>query len=190
MKQKIRMMILLTLVAAALAGCACNGVTTTPSPQPSAMTATPMPSPMESAMPSPEGTAGNENMPSTSPENSGAPGMMGVDTERLITELEKLSEVDTAVVVAEGNRAIVGLNFDAQYQGTLTERIEEMVVEAIARVESALTDVAVTADPTLVTEIRTLAQETKGQTLTEEQKTTFDELYRKIKPGDTQGNVS
>ena len=114
MKQKIRMMILLTLVAAALAGCACNGVTTTPSPQPSAMTATPMPSPMESAMPSPEGTAGNENMPSTSPENSGAPGMMGVDTERLITELEKLSEVDTAEVVAEGNRAIVGLNFDAQ----------------------------------------------------------------------------
>ena len=190
MKQKIRLLILMTLAAAVLAGCACNGATATPTPQPSAMTATPMPSPMESASPSPEGTAGNENMPSASPESSGAPGMMGVDTERLITELEKLSEVDTAEVVAEGNRAIVGLNFDAQYQGTLTERIEEMAVEAIARVESALTDVAVTADPTLVTEIRTLAQETKGQTLTEEQKTKFDELYRKIKPGSTQGSVS
>lgn len=190
MKQKIRMLILMTLVVAALTGCACNGVTTTPTPQPSAATATPMPSPMESAIPSPTGTADSEMTPSASPEASETPGAMGMDTERLIMELEKLSEVDTAEVVAEGNRAIVGLNFDAQYQGTLTERIEEMVVEGVARVESALTDVAVTADPTLVTEIRTMAQETKGQTLTEEQKTAFDELYRKIKPGDTQGNVS
>ena len=108
--------------------------------------------------------------------------MMGVDVTKLITELEKLSEVDTAQVAAMDGKALVGLTFDAQYQGTLTGRIEEMVVSAVTGVEEMLTDVAVTADPTLVEEIKTLAGEMTAGDNTEALKTRFDELYSKIKP--------
>lgn len=183
--RKIQMMLWTVLAMLALTGCACSGTTpATPTPQPSAITATPIPSesPMQSMLPSPEATNAADGESSATPETGG----MAVDAAKLVEELEKLSEVDTADVVTEGNRAIIGLHFDAQYQGTLTERIEEMVVETTARVEAALTDVAVTADPTLVTEIKTLSQETKESPMTDAQKTQFDELYRKIKPGDTQ----
>ena len=90
--------------------------------------------------------------------------------------------MQTAAVVAQGGRALVGLDFDAQYQGTLTERIEEMVVSAVSSVESMLTDVAVTADPTLVEQIRTLSTETDGKEFTDAHTAQFDELYQKIKP--------
>lgn len=195
MNRKLNIMILTVLVALTVTACACSGGSTkaTPSPKPPAVTATPLPSPEFSpAAPEtspdmtpdtvPEMTPGDTTDP-TSPDATEGPTMMGIDVSKLILELEKLSEVQTAAVVAQGGRALVGLNFDAQYQGTLTERIEEMVVSAVSSVESMLTDVAVTADPTLVEQIRTLSTAAEGQTLTAEQQTQFDELYQKIKPG-------
>lgn len=86
-----------------------------------------------------------------------------LDLDALAQEVEKLSEVSLCDVVAEGDRAVVGLSFDAQYQGTLTDRIEEMVREKITGIESAVIHIAVTADPTLCTEIKNLAQEVQGK---------------------------
>ena len=213
MNRKLSIMILTTLVALSVTACACSGGSnnSTPSPNPPAVTATPLPSPVQTPEVSPispegspgmngdtpggtnEGASSSEGMPEASPggESSATPGgaegptMMGVDVAKVITELEKLSEVDTATVVAHNGRAIVGLQFDSQYQGTLTERIEEMVVSTVSSVEEMLTDVAVTADPALIEQIRTLATDSNGQSLTTEQQTKFDELYSKIKPDKT-----
>lgn len=104
--------------------------------------------------------------------------------------MEKLSEVSLCDVVAEGDRAVVGLSFDAQYQGTLTDRIEEMVREKITGIESAVIHIAVTADPTLCTEIKNLAQEVQGKPMTEEQMAKFDELYEKIQPAGTESSAA
>lgn len=183
MKQKIKLMLLLTLVAVALTACACNGQTATPTPKPSAATTTPMPtsSATMEASPSPSASDALPDM-SAEPSQSPAGTDMMIDVDALKMEVEKLSEVDTSDVVAYGDKAIVGLSFDTQYQGTLTDRIEEMVMEKITAKEAGLTNVAVTADPTLCTEIKTLAEEVKGMTMTTEQQTKFDELYQKIKP--------
>ena len=195
MKFKLSFVILMTLAVLTLSSCACsNDTINPPSPSPS-ITATPLPAPSFTPEPS---MMPDETVPAPSPDGESTatpddpavdapdgPTMMGVDIEKLILELEKLSEVDTAEVVAHGGRAIVGLNFDAQYQGTLTDRIEEMVVSAVTTVEEMLTDVAVTADPTLVTEIRTLAAEIKDAEWTEDQTARFTELYEKITPAKT-----
>lgn len=183
MKRLFKMMLFLTLTAvllAALSACACNGQTATPSPAPTAMTATPAPAPTESILPSPEAPDATPES-SASPESSAEPGS-AIDYDALKTEVEKLSEVDTCDVVAHGGKAIAGVTFDAQYQGTLTDRIEEMVREKITAKDAGITEVAVTADPTLCTEIRTLAAETAGKAMTAEQIKKFDELFGKISP--------
>lgn len=210
MNRKVSMLILTLLLALAVTACSCSGGSTkaTPSPKPPAVTATPLPSPVQTPEVSPaapdglpDGMTGNGSagdMPQTAPDGGSeaspgateGPSMMGIDVAKLIIELEKLSEVDTAVVVAQGGRAVVGLNFDAQYQGTLTERIEEMVVSAVSSVESMLTDVAVTADPALIEQIRTLSSETNGKEMTADQQTRFDELYNKIKPDKNTNNAA
>ncbi len=189
MKQKIKFMLLTTLVVVALTGCACNGPSTSPTPKPSAVTTTPIPTQSQSAEPSPMDSPMASPDTSVSPTESGTD-MMAVDTEGLKMEVEKLSEVDTVDVVAQGNKAIIGLTFDAQYQGTLTDRIEEMVNEKITAKEAGITNVAVTADPTLCTEVKTLAEETRGKNMTEEQKKKFDELYAKIKPAGTESSAA
>ena len=185
------------LLALTVTACSCAGgsTTATPSPKPPAVTATPLPSPVQTPEVSPvapEVTPGDiaGDLPQASPDGESTatpdgaegPTMMGIDVSKLILELEKLSEVETAVVAAQGGRALVGLNFDAQYQGTLTERIEEMVISTVSSVEEMLTDVAVTADPALIEQIRELTDGTNGKEMTEDQIKQFDELYRRIKP--------
>ena len=150
MKRLFKTMLFLTLTAvllAALSACACNGQTATPSPAPTAMTATPAPAPTESILPSPEAPDATPESPA-SPESSAEPGF-AIDYDALKTEVEKLSEIDTCDVVAHGGKAIAGVTFDAQYQGTLTDRIEEMVREKITAKDAGITEVAVTADPRL-----------------------------------------
>ena len=126
---------------------------------------------------------------SPSPESSAQTGA-AIDLDALAQEVEKLSEVSLCDVVAEGDRAVVGLSFDAQYQGTLTDRIEEMVREKITGIEPAVIHIAVTADPTLCTEIKNLAQEVQGKPMTEEQMAKFDELYEKIQPAGTESSAA
>lgn len=205
MNRTLNMMILTLVLVLTLSACACSGgnPNASPSPKPPAVTATPLPSPVQTPEVSPTapeaipGETPGDTAPASpdgesaaAPEGTDGPTMMGVDVTRLILELEKLSEVETAVVAAHGGRAIVGLNFDAQYQGTLTERIEEMVISAVSSVEEMLTDIAVTADPALIEQIRALSADTAGKEMTPEQITQFDELYSKIKPEKSAGDTA
>ena len=193
MKRKLLLTLVFILATAALTACSCSiSPGASPSPSPSALTATPSPtqsatassSPMESAATTPGASAA-----SPSPESSAQTGA-ALDLDALAQEVEKLSEVSLCDVVAEGDRAVVGLSFDAQYQGTLTDRIEEMVREKITGIEPAVIHIAVTADPTLCTEIKNLAQEVQGKPMTEEQMAKFDELYEKIQPAGTESSAA
>ena len=193
MKRKLLLTLVFILATAALTACSCSiSPGASPSPSPSALTATPSPtqsataspSPMESATTTPGASAASPN-----PESSAQTGA-ALDLDALAQEVEKLSEVSLCDVVAEGDRAVVGLSFDAQYQGTLTDRIEEMVREKITGIESAVIHIAVTADPTLCTEIKNLAEEVQGKPMTEEQMAKFDELYEKIQPAGTESSAA
>ena len=193
MKRKLLLTLVFILATAALTACSCSiSPGASPSPSPSALTTTPSPtqsataspSPMESAATTPGALAA-----SPSPESSAQTGA-ALDLDALAQEVEKLSEVSLCDVVAEGDRAVVGLSFDAQYQGTLTDRIEEMVREKITGIEPAVIHIAVTADPTLCTEIKNLVQEVQGKPMTEEQMAKFDELYEKIQPAGTESSAA
>ena len=193
MKRKLLLTLVFILATAALTACSCSiSPGAAPSPSPSALTATPSPTQSATASPSPmesAATTPGASAASPSPESS-AQTEAAIDLDALAQEVEKLSEVSLCDVVAEGDRAVVGLSFDAQYQGTLTDRIEEMVREKITGIESAVIHIAVTADPTLCTEIKNLAQEVQGKPMTEEQMAKFDELYEKIQPAGTESSAA
>lgn len=191
MKRKLLLTLVFILATAALTACSCS-ISPGASPSPSALTATPSPTQSATASPSPmesAATTPGASDASPSPESSAQTGA-ALDLDALAQEVEKLSEVSLCDVVAEGDRAVVGLSFDAQYQGTLTDRIEEMVREKITGIESAVIHIAVTADPTLCTEIKNLAQEVQGKPMTEEQMAKFDELYEKIQPAGTESSAA
>ncbi|HIS21677.1 MAG TPA: YhcN/YlaJ family sporulation lipoprotein [Candidatus Spyradocola merdavium] len=193
MKRKLLLTLVFILATAALTACSCSiSPGASPSPSPSALTATPSPTQSATASPSPmESAATTPGASATSPSpESSAQTEAAIDLDALAQEVEKLSEVSLCDVVAEGDRAVVGLSFDAQYQGTLTDRIEEMVREKITGIESAVIHIAVTADPTLCTEIKNLAQEVQGKPMTEEQMAKFDELYEKIQPAGTESSAA
>ena len=193
MKRKLLLTLVFILATAALTACSCSiSPGASPSPSPSALTATPSPTQSATASPSPmesAATTPGASAASPSPESSAQTGA-ALDLDALAQEVEKLSEVSLCDVVAEGDRAVVGLSFDAQYQGTLTDRIEEMVREKITGIESAVIHIAVTADPTLCTEIKNLAQEVQGKPMTEEQMAKLDELYEKIQPAGTESSAA
>lgn len=193
MKRKLLLTLVFILATAALTACSCSiSPGASPSPSPSALTATPSPTQSATASPSPmesAATTPGASDASPSPESSAQTGA-ALDLDALAQEVEKLSEVSLCDVVAEGDRAVVGLSFDAQYQGTLTDRIEEMVREKITGIEPAVIHIAVTADPTLCTEIKNLAQEVQGKPMTEEQMAKFDELYEKIQPAGTESSAA
>lgn len=193
MKRKLLLTLVFILATAALTACSCSiSPGASPSPSPSALTATPSPTQSATASPSPmesAATTPGASAASPSPESS-AQTDAAIDLDALAQEVEKLSEVSLCDVVAEGDRAVVGLSFDAQYQGTLTDRIEEMVREKITGIEPAVIHIAVTADPTLCTEIKNLAEEVQGKPMTEEQMAKFDELYEKIQPAGTESSAA
>lgn len=193
MKRKLLLTLVFILATAALTACSCSiSPGASPSPSPSALTATPSPTQSATASPSPmesAATTPGASAASPSPESS-AQTDAALDLDALAQEVEKLSEVSLCDVVAEGDRAVVGLSFDAQYQGTLTDRIEEMVREKITGIEPAVIHIAVTADPTLCTEIKNLAEEVQGKPMTEEQMAKFDELYEKIQPAGTESSAA
>ena len=193
MKRKLLLTLVFILATAALTACSCSiSPGASPSPSPSALTATPSPTQSATASPSPmesAATTPGASAASPSPESS-AQTDAAIDLDALAQEVEKLSEVSLCDVVAEGDRAVVGLSFDAQYQGTLTDRIEEMVREKITGIEPAVIHIAVTADPTLCTEIKNLAQEVQGKPMTEAQMAKFDELYEKIQPAGTESSAA
>ncbi len=142
-----------------------------------------MPSPIPSVSVSP--SASPMASPSVSPTTSAGPtaGMeAGVNTiedaarvsEMVEDEAEKLSEIDDAEAVVAGNIALVGVKYDAQYQGGLTERLIEMVDARVQAINKTITTVHVTDDATLMDKIKMLEEKV------EKKEITFEELQTQV----------
>ena len=158
----------------ALTGCT-SSADTLPSPSPSA-TMTTQASPQATQSP----TVSIAPAQTMSPDMEGVPaGVNSVEdarriAERVSDEVEKLSEVDEAEAVVAGNIALVGVKYDDQYQGGMTERLKEMVTERVEMVDKTITTVHVTDDGEMMTRIAEL-----GDKLTD-MNFSFEELQTKL----------
>lgn len=90
-------------------------------------------------------------------------------SDRVSEEVEKLSELDMAEAVVAGNIALVGVSYDAQYQGGLTQRLEDMVKERVETIDKAITAVHVTDDEEQMKKIAQLREKLKTGGITFEQ---------------------
>jgi len=159
---------LILLCASALAlmtGCATNA-DVLPSPSPSMI---PSPSPvitMPPATAAPTPTV-DMNGVMTVPESKTV-------SDKADAEIEKLSEVDTAVSVVIGKMAIVGVTFDSQYKGGLTTRFTDMVADRIGTVKAGIDRVGVTNDPEIIKQIEEI------KTSLDDAGTTLEDVREKV----------
>lgn len=104
----------------------------------------PSPRPSVSPSASPMATATDSPAPSTTPTatdreaNGTSAGVNTVEdaqrvSDQVSEEVEKLSELKSAEAVVMGTIAVVGVEYDAQYQGGLTDRLKEMITDGCRR---------------------------------------------------------
>lgn len=177
MKRKGILLVISMMCMALFTGCASNAdmmPETSPTAGPTA-SAAPMPvMPTDTAGPmvslSPTQTAG-----AGTPET----GVNSVEdaqrvSEQVSKEVEKLSELNKAEAVVAGGIALVGVSYDAQYQGGLTERVNQMVTERVETIDKAITTVHVTDDKQAVTRIAQLREKLSAGNIT------FEELQTQV----------
>jgi len=183
MKKSILLVLSISLLALALAGCAAgsaNPLKQTQSPSvtftPQTATASPMNtmapvSPMETdgnqmgsganGMTNGAGTTNSSGMTNGVNEAASAsmtPADAGKLAGRIAEAVERISEIDDAEVIVRDNRALVAVEFDDQYSAGLDERMKKMIVDAVQKVEESLTEVEVTDDSTLYGQVKSLAE--------------------------------
>ncbi len=173
-----RSCLLMTLCLAlgvALAGCTSSADMTAPSVSPGA-SASPMAttqSPTDG--PSPD-TSAEPDMP------AGSASVSLEDSKKASEQMEDavvmLTEIDDAYVVALGNRALVGIKADGQYQGTVDERLQKAILTRLQTIDKAVTEIYVTDDEARRGDIEKLAEELEKATDIAQIQTRFDELVQ------------
>lgn len=165
MKKRWILLVLLALGVAVLSGCASNA-DTLPSPSPSVspmMTTTPMVTAMPTATVTPTVQAGVTTLEDAQRVS-----------EMVKKEVEKLSELSNADVVVAGNIALVGIQYDTQYQGGLTDRVRQMIEQRVQMADKSVTVTHVTDDRTVVQEIQSLWEQVRKNEIT------FAELQTRV----------
>lgn len=169
--KKTWILLALTIPCLGLFSACSSSADTMPSPSPM-VSESPETSPSVSPSTSPEASPSTDPSVSISPTEPDV--TMSIDeaealSEKIRTEVEKLSEVSTVTAVVAGNIALVGLEYDAQYQEGLTSRITEMVTERIETVDKTITSVQVTDDSAIIEELDALCEKMKSKDITYDQ---------------------
>lgn len=177
MKKTLMFLMLTLLSAALLTGCASNADTLA-SPTPGATNM------LDNLMP---GTATENPMTDNAtmqPEGTAAPAATIEDTRKTVQAmeeaLEKLSEVDDAYVITLGDTALVGLEFENQYQGGTDERLKKMVLARLQTVDKNIAKVAVTSDEPLVTSIEALTEVLKSASSLEDVNKRAEDVLKQL----------
>lgn len=177
MKKTLMFLMLTLLSAALLTGCASNADTLA-SPTPGATNM------LDNLMP---GTATESPMTDSAtmqPEGTAAPAATIEDTRKTVQAmeeaLEKLSEVDDAYVITLGDTALVGLEFENQYQGGTDERLKKMVLARLQTVDKNIAKVAVTSDEPLVTSIEALTEVLKSASSLEDVNKRAEDVLKQL----------
>lgn len=87
-------------------------------------------------------------------------------SDQVSEEVEKLSELKTAEAIVAGTIAVVGVQYDAQYQGGLTDRLTEMVQSRVETVDKTVTTVHVKDDKETLQKLTDLREKLSNQDIT------------------------
>lgn len=177
MKRKGILLVISILCVAVLTGCTSNADTMpTPTNTTAPMATTPVNTagPTASASPMPTSDVGSMitgAVDSMTPDAMKESGVNSVEdalrvSDKVSEEVEKLSELDSAEAVVAGNIALVGISYDTQYQGGLTDRLEQMVTERVEMIDKAITSVHVTDEEDQVMKISQLREKLKAGDIT------------------------
>lgn len=74
--------------------------------------------------------------------------------KKIANAAAKQKEVDSAACVITGNTAMIGVQFNAQYKGDLTNAIKKQVEKRVKDADNKITRVVVTADPDMVSRLK------------------------------------
>lgn len=160
MKKKLGTLMVLSVACMGLFSACTSNADAVPNPAPTANTAGKVTTaPMVTT--SPEATMDVMPMPTASadPTTVGAASTVADAkriSQRVEDEVDKLSEVDDAEAVVIGNIALVGVSYDGQYQGGMTDRLKKMITERVEMTDKSITAVHVTDDSALYKSIAEL----------------------------------
>ena len=117
--------------------------------------------------------------------SANAAGMTPAQADRLAENVadavERISEIDDAeVVIDSDNRVLVAVEFDDQYKAGLDDRMKEMIVQAVQKVDDGLTDVVITDDDTLYGQVKNLGDRLAKATGLDELADDFGDLWNRI----------
>ena len=117
--------------------------------------------------------------------SANAAGMTPAQADRLAENVadavERISEIDDAeVVIDSDNRVLVAVEFDDQYNAGLDDRMKEMIVQAVQKVDDGLTDVEITDDDTLYGQVKSLGDRLAKATGLDELADDFGDLWDRI----------
>ena len=183
MKKSILLVLSLSLLALALAGCAADNTNMLGQTKAPAATFTPNTATMAPVTTAaPAATVTPENSPTTSAENgmvngatngmtsglnAGAvtggnttmtPAEAGRMAEKIAEAVERISEIGDAEVIVEGNRALVAVEFDDQYSAGLDDRMKQLIIDTVKKTDNQITEVSITDDDTLYGQVKSLAE--------------------------------
>lgn len=149
MKTKTGTLMALSLVCMGLfTGCA-SKADTLPQPAPTAGTVTSAPV----VTTAPEATQSTQPAATATAQPAVGAASTVADARRLSDrvedEVDKLSEVDEADAVVVGNIALVGISYDGQYQGGMTDRLKDMIIQRVETTDKSITAVHVTDNDAL-----------------------------------------
>ena len=149
--KRIGLLLLSIALVAGLSACAAN------SAEPPL--ATPSPTLMPNVSP---GTEGITPMPGATDGAMMTAAMTGPESSALSKKANdaavKISEIGTCVTAIIGDSCVVGVTFDPQYKGELTDRIRDMVATRIQSLAPSIERVAVTSDPEIAAQIGNIAE--------------------------------
>ncbi|MBR5287299.1 MAG: YhcN/YlaJ family sporulation lipoprotein [Clostridia bacterium] len=180
MKKSILLVLCVFLLALTLAGCAAGNAGMVGQTKAPVATFTPDNATMAPVTTmQPETTMMPENSPMTTAENDMLNGMasgmnggaaagsanaamtpaeMGRMAEKIADAVERISEIDDAEVIVEGNRALVAVEFEDQYSAGLDDRMKQLITQTVQKADSKITEVSITDDDTLYGQVKSLAE--------------------------------
>ena len=180
MKRTLTLLILTLLSAMLLTGCRSIADTqASPTPGATNMLNNLLPGTgvsTTSPMPTADGTI--------TPDGTAAPAATIEETRKMVQAMEeaveKLSEVDDAYVITVGDTALVGLEFEKQYQGGTDDRLKKMVLARLQTVDKNIAKVAVTSDEPMVTSIEALTKALKNGSSLDDVNNRAEEMLRQL----------
>ncbi|MBR3504934.1 MAG: YhcN/YlaJ family sporulation lipoprotein [Clostridia bacterium] len=95
-------------------------------------------------------------------------------------KIDLLSEIETSRVVTTGSTALVGVTFAREYQGQMTQRIQNLIAGVVKEADPNIQVVAVTSEKEDVDTIFSIADSLGGGALDADAESRVDTIVRNV----------